>query len=694
MELLAPAGSMEALRAAVCNGADAVYLGADTFNARINARNFSAADLQEAVVYCHVRGVKVHLTLNTLVLDREMPRAAELIRLAASCGVDAFIVQDLGVVSLCRQLAPDVPIHASTQMSIHSLEGVMEAAALGCSRVVLARELPAEEIAHICKKSPVEIEVFVHGALCMCYSGQCYLSSVIGRRSGNRGQCAQPCRLPYGYGRFESTRYPLSLKDNCLAGELDELRRMGVASIKIEGRMKRPEYVAIVTRAYRTVLNGGKLMPSDLQELETAFSRQGFTDGYFRGQTGSDMFGRRQEGEDTADLFASARATYEQGEPQRIGVRFYAMIRRGEPAQLAVEDPDGNLCRTRGPVPEQAVYRSLTPQDLEQQLKKTGGTPYLCTAVRSSLDPDLMLPASAINAMRRDVIAELTAKRGRAAPARLNAYDEPPRYDGIAGEPQLTIAVRTAGQITSRMLSMKPTVLYVPLSELAEHPDLPQRVSVETQLAAILPRVIWSGELAPVARQLRTVYEMGVRQVLAGNLGQLHIARAAGFAVRGDFGPNIVNPRAIRYLREQGLDSQLLSFELTLPQIRDISKAVPAELLIYGRLPLMLMENCVMKNRTGICACQTGTVRLVDRVGEEFPIVKDPGTCRNVLLNGKKLYLLDKKDALRGMGLWALRLQFTTENPGEIDKVLMDYQGRAVFDAGSYTRGLYSRGVE
>lgn len=694
MELLAPAGSMEALRAAVCNGADAVYLGADTFNARINARNFSAADLQEAVVYCHVRGVKVHLTLNTLVLDREMPRAAELIRLAASCGVDAFIVQDLGVVSLCRQLAPDVPIHASTQMSIHSLEGVMEAAALGCSRVVLARELPAEEIAHICKKSPVEIEVFVHGALCMCYSGQCYLSSVIGRRSGNRGQCAQPCRLPYGYGRFESTRYPLSLKDNCLAGELDELRRMGVASIKIEGRMKRPEYVAIVTRAYRTVLNGGKLMPSDLQELETAFSRQGFTDGYFRGQTGSDMFGRRQEGEDTADLFASARATYEQGEPQRIGVRFYAMIRRGEPAQLAVEDPDGNLCRTRGPVPEQAVYRSLTPQDLEQQLKKTGGTPYLCTAVRSSLDPDLMLPASAINAMRRDVIAELTAKRGRAAPARLNAYDEPPRYDGIAGEPQLTIAVRTAGQITSRMLSMKPTVLYVPLSELAEHPDLPQRVGVETQLAAILPRVIWSGELVPIARQLRTVYEMGVRQVLAGNLGQLHIARAAGFAVRGDFGLNIVNSRAMRYLREQGLDSQLLSFELTLPQIRDISKAVPAELLIYGRLPLMLMENCVMKNRTGICACQTGTVRLVDRVGEEFPIVKDPGTCRNVLLNGKKLYLLDKKDALRGMGLWALRLQFTTENPGEIDKVLMDYQGRAVFDAGSYTRGLYSRGVE
>ncbi len=694
MELLSPAGSMEALRAAVCNGADAVYLGADTFNARMNARNFTAADLQEAIVYCHVRGVKVHLTLNTLVLDREMPRAAELIRRAASYGIDAFIVQDLGMVSLCREIAPDVPVHASTQMSIHSLEGVMEAADLGCSRVVLARELPAAEIAHICKRSPIEIEVFVHGALCMCYSGQCYLSSVIGRRSGNRGQCAQPCRLPYGYGRFESTRYPLSLKDNCLIDSLMELRRMGVASLKIEGRMKRPEYVAIVTRAYRTVLNGGELTGDDLHQLEAAFSREGFTDGYFRGRTGADMFGRRREGEDTASLFSSARASYEQGEPQRIGVKFYAILQHGRPAQLAVEDADGNVCKTSGAIPEPAVYRSLTQRDLEQQLKKTGGTPYLCTHVHAVLDDGLMLPASALNAMRRDVIAELTARRGRVAPARLFAYNEPPRYDGISGDMQLTIAVRSAEQITSRMLSMHPTVLYVPLSELVANPDLPRRVGVETQLAAILPRVIWSGELAPIAQQLHAVYQMGVRQVLIGNLGQLRIARAAGFAVRGDFGLNIANSRAMRFLREQGLDSQLLSFELTLPQIRDISKAVPTEVLLYGRMPLMLMENCVIKNRTGACTCQTGTVRLFDRMGEEFPIVKDPGTCRNVLLNGKKLYLLDKQDVFRGLGLWACRLQFTTENPGEIDKVLMDYQGRAVFDAGSYTRGLYSRGVE
>ena len=255
IELLSPAGSMEALRAAVQNGANAVYLGYDQFNARMNAKNFSADELQEAIVYCHVRGVAVHLTLNTLVADREMARAADVIRLAATLGVDAFIVQDIGMVQLCREIAPNVAVHASTQMSIHSLEGVIAAAELGCSRVVLSRELPREEIAAICRRSPIEIEVFVHGALCMCYSGQCYLSGVIGRRSGNRGQCAQPCRLPYGYGRFDQNRYPLSLKDNCLIEYLRDLERMGVASLKIEGRMKTALYVATVARTYRKAID-------------------------------------------------------------------------------------------------------------------------------------------------------------------------------------------------------------------------------------------------------------------------------------------------------------------------------------------------------------------------------------------------------------------------------------------------------
>ena len=694
LELLSPAGSMEAVAAAVQNGADAVYLGYGDFNPRRNAKNFSREEFAAAVSYCHLRGAKVYLTLNTLLTDRELPEAAKYAADASAIGADAVLVQDLGVLRMLRQVSPDLPLHASTQMTLHNLDGVKQAADLGLQRAVLARELSRDQIAYICERSPIEIEVFAHGALCMCYSGQCFLSSVIGGRSGNRGLCAQPCRLKYGWGD-KADEYPLSLKDNCLLSYLRELEQMGVSSIKIEGRMKRPEYVAVVTKAYRTALDGKRVTEEDLRELEAVFSRQGFTQGYYEGKTGADMFGVRQEPEENRELFAAARATYESGENIRIPTRFYAMIRRDEPAQLAVEDDAGHVCKANGPIPEEAQVRALTEEELAERLGKTGGTPYVCAQVRARIDPGLMLPASAINAMRRDALAILTAQRGRAPKRQINAYNPPALYDGMSGELQLTISVRQVSQITSRMLALRPAVLYVPLEELVEHPELPGLLGVETQLAAILPRVVWSGENQRLAQQLRSVYAMGVRQLLVGNLGQVRIAKAAGFAVRGDFGLNIFNSRAMHYLRAQGIDSQLLSFEMTLPQIRDVSKAVPAEVLIYGRLPLMLTENCVIRNRTGTCSCDSAApVKLTDRMGEEFPVLKDPGTCRSVIYNGKKLYLIDKKEAFRGMGLWALRLSFTTENPGEIDTILYQYHTGGVFDAGSYTRGLYSRGVE
>ena len=348
LELLSPAGSMDALRAAVQNGADAVYLGLARCNARQGARNFSPDELREAVKYCHIRGVKVHLTLNTLLSDREMPQAAELIRTAAACDVDAFIVQDLGVVQLCRQMAPQIALHASTQMSIHNLDGVQQAAKMGVSRVVLARELDRAAIAYICRNSPVEIEVFVHGALCMCYSGQCYMSAVIGRRSGNRGQCAQPCRLPYGYSRQED-KYPLSLKDNCLLSYLRELEQMGVSSIKIEGRMKRPEYVATATRIYRAVLDGAPVDRQHLSDLQRAFSRQGFTQRYYTDGPGREMLGIRGVPAREGAFFAAARATYENCEAARVPVRFYALMTRRQGSMLAVQDEDGHICKTVGP---------------------------------------------------------------------------------------------------------------------------------------------------------------------------------------------------------------------------------------------------------------------------------------------------------------------------------------------------------
>ena len=693
LELLSPAGSMEALRAAVQNGADAVYLGAEGFNARMGARNFSLDDLREAVTYCHVRGVQVHLTLNTLAVDRELPGAAELIRHGALLGVDAFIVQDLGLVSLCRQIAPEVPVHASTQMSIHSLEGVRAAAELGCSRVVLARELPEEQIAHICRSSPVEIEVFGHGALCMCYSGQCYFSAVVGRRSGNRGQCAQPCRLPYGYGRFEQ-RYPLSLKDSCALAHLRRLEEMGVTSLKLEGRMKRPEYVAVVTRIYRAALDGKPIRRSDLDELERVFSRQGFTDGYLRGETGPEMLGIRGAGREERELLQAARATYENGERPRVPVRFYALIRRDQPALLAVEDDGGRILKCVGETPQTAVNRELTREALAQRLAKTGGTPYYCTEVRAVVEPGLTLSASAVNGLRREALARLTAARGQLPRPALNQYSPPLRFEGHAGAPVLTAQVRTLEQATEALLAAEPAVLYVPLGQLAANPAQARALAQQTNVAAVLPRVVWDRENAAVLRQLDAAYAAGVRQVLAGNLGQLSLAVSRGFEVRGDFGLNVFNSRTAAQLRRMGFVSMTASFELLLAQVRDLSKALPTELIAYGRLPLMLTENCLVKNRTGVCSCQGPAVRLVDRTGAEFPVVSDGETCRSVVLNGRKLYLLDRRRSLNGLGLWGLRLLFTTENPREVDRIVEAWRSGAPFDPGQHTRGLYLRGVE
>ena len=693
LELLSPAGSVDALRAAVCNGADAVYLGVEDFNARHGAKNFKLDDLAENVRYCHVRGVQVHLTLNTLVSDRELPAAAKTIAAAAKAGIDAFIVQDLGMLELCRQIAPRVPLHASTQMSIHSLEGVREAAALGVSRVVLARELPKEDIAFICRNSPVEIEVFVHGALCMCYSGQCYMSSVIGRRSGNRGQCAQPCRLPYGYDRFEE-KYPLSLKDNCLVEHLRELERLGVASVKIEGRMKRAEYVATVTRIYRHAIDEGSVGEESLRALRAAFSRQGFTQGYYLGRRGAEMFGTRGSEREDKALLQAARASYENAEAQRVPVDFYAIVARGQNAMLAVQDDAGHVCKAQSAPPQEAISRDLTQEELTQRLQKTGGTPYLCRTVRCVLDRGLSVSAAELNQLRREVLMQLSAVRGRKDAAELGAYTEPQRFAGSKEPPKLTVSVLKTEQITPRLLKLKPAVLYVPLSEILAQQEFYRTLAAKQTLAAILPRVVWDDEMPALLSSLRTLPMLGIHRVLTGNLGQFSAAQSRGLEIAGDFGLNLYNSRAMQQMKHRGLISATASFEMTLPQLRDLSKPLPTELLIYGRLPLMLTENCLIRGRSGACACETGAAKLVDRIGEEFRVVRDCGTCRSVLLNGKKLYLLDKMDDLRKLGLWAVRLSFTTENPAEIDGVLAAWTGKARFDPGACTRGLYLRGVE
>ncbi|MEL4107026.1 DUF3656 domain-containing protein [Oscillospiraceae bacterium WX1] len=695
LEILAPAGSSEGVIAAVQNGADAVYVGFGNFNARRNAKNFTAEDFRKAAEYCRIRGVKIYVTFNTLASDREFPTLAEQAKFACRHGADAFIIQDLGVLRALRQATPEMPLHASTQMSIHNLEGVKLAAAMGLSRVVLSRELSRAEIAYICRNAPIETEVFAHGALCMCYSGQCYMSAMIGRRSGNRGLCAQPCRLNYSTGGH-TAEYVLSLKDNCLIEHLEELEQIGVTSLKIEGRMRRPEYAAIVTGIYSQAVKERK-PPSadDMRALEQAFSRQGFTDGYYVGKKGVDMFGIREE-EKKGDqvIFATARKNYLHGEFQRIPVRFAGVVRLGEPSKFAAVDDKGNQAMTQGLAPEPAFHKELTATALQTQLHKTGGTPFYCVGVKSSVDGGLSLPTAAINEMRRDLLAELMEKRKYFEPRPEGEFIPGLRLLNREDKPVFTISVMKSAQLSKELAVLQPRVLYLPLEELRDDDDalIPFLDDPDITVAVRLPRVIFDSEKKDVTGLLEKASRMGITEALIGNIGHIQFVKSLGFEARGDFGLNIYNSQTLKSMKDIGLLSATLSFELRLEQIRDLSKPLDTELIVYGRLPLMLTENCIVKNSASLCTCDNPS-GLKDRQGAFFPIVPEY-KCRNVVLNSKKLFLADKLDETAKLGLWAERLMFTTENAVECVAVFRRYLGQGDYEPGAYTRGLYFRGVE
>ena len=693
LEVLSPAGSSDALVAAVQNGADAVYLGYGSFNARMNAKNFTSEQLRQSVSYCHIRGVKVYLTLNTLVLDRELKAAAQVVLDAKNAGVDAILVQDLGVLQMVRQVAPDMPIHASTQMSVHNLEGVLKAAEMGVSRVVLARELSRSQIAAICQASPIELEVFVHGALCMCHSGQCYMSAMIGRRSGNRGQCAQPCRMSYGFDRSEN-RYPLSLKDNCLVSYLRDLERMGVACVKIEGRMKRAEYVAITTRIYKDAAQGKPVTDQQIKTLRKVFSRQGFTDGYYKGKIGADMFGTWQDEEQDRKLFAAARATYEHSETQRVTVAMEMSVRYGYPTTLTAIDKDGNWAQVQGDMPELAVSRPLDQAALAQRLSKSGGTPYAVSDVSLELEEGLILSAASVNAMRREVLDRLSALRGQVPETRTGVFSQPPVYTSVSGQPVYTVSVQTTEQLTRQLRIFCPALLYMPLSMAVSRDPAVTAALQSLRVAVVLPRVVLPGQWDAILQQLNQAWALGVRDALVGNIGMIDPVRRVGFALHGDFGLNVFNSGSANTYAGMGLSSLTASFELTLPQIRDLSKPVPTELIAFGRVPMMITENCVIHSRTGSCTCGSGSTNLVDRTGSRFPVLRDGDTCRNVIYNSRKLYWADRLGELQNLGLWALRLNFTTENDQQVNTILQDYARGGTFDPGVSTRGLYLRGVE
>ena len=692
LEVLSPAGSPEAVVAAVQNGADAVYLGLGGFNARQGAKNFTREEFADAVKYCHERGCKVYVTLNTLCTDRELTEAAELADFVSATGADAVLVQDLGLARVLRSVCPDLPLHASTQMSVHNIAGVYAAAQMGMTRVVLARELDREQIRHIAAHSPIEVEVFVHGALCFCYSGQCYMSALIGRRSGNRGMCAQPCRMQYSMGR-RMDEYPLSLKDNCLVEYLRELEDAGVKCVKIEGRMKRPEYTAIVTEIYHNAAHEG-IAPTekDMEKLRQAFSRDGFTDGYYTGKK-QDMHGVRSEPDrEINKLFTEARRAYAAGEMRRVDVEFQVALRPDMPAALAARALE-KIAVVYGPVPERAQSTELTLSSVSAQLYKTGGTPFRCSNVFGDVEPGLFLPASAINELRRAALAELTAQLGEAPRRRRGGFPAIRQHSPIPQRPVLNIQVLTREQLTPELAETKPANVYVPLQILSEDPDsVSPFLENGCGIVAVLPRVNSDTETEGIASMLEKVRTAGVGEALVGNLGHVALARGAGFDVRGDFGLNVFNSQSMQTLCDAGLRSVTASFELRLAAVRDLAKCVDTELIIYGRLPCMVTEQCIISRAAGGCACESSS-SLSDRTGSVFPVVREFG-CRNVILNAHKLFLADKIDDILGCGLWAGRLMFTTETPRECVQIVKAYQGMSDYRPNGLTRGLYYRGVE
>ena len=693
IELLSPAGSPEAVIAAVQNGADAIYMGLGNFNARRGAKNFTDEEFERSMRYCRIRGCKVYVTLNTLVNDREIAQAVESARLASELGADGIIIQDLGLAYAIRQALPDIPLHASTQMSIHNLAGVEAAAEMGMTRAVLARELSLEQIKFITQHASIETEVFVHGALCFCQSGQCYMSALIGRRSGNRGMCAQPCRMQYSLGgRMDD--YPMSLKDNCLVDRLRELEDAGVACLKIEGRMKRPEYTAIVTKIYSKALKEHR-QPSEeeMETLEKAFSRQGFTQGYFNGDK-KDMFGRREEPDkDTEKLFTLARKGYSEGELRRVPVHFYTVAEKGMPVKAIAFDDDGNRAAAMGGVPEKARGQGLTATYITEQMFKTGGTPYNCVENRAQADPGLYLPASEINDLRRRLVSELSEQRAKPPIRRVGKLPEKPKGKLPTGDPAMIFQVLTEEQLSPELAALKPKYLYVPITLMTEKLDLLRPFAEQGTIpVAVLPRVIADNEAAAVYDMLSRMFDQGVNEVLVGNLGHAMLAKKAGMKLRGDFGLNTFNSLSMEVIRQAGFISATASFELRLSQIRDMIKPLDTELIIYGRIPLMVSDQCIIRHSAGRCNCQTPG-QMADRMGSVFPVVKEFG-CRNVIYNAHKLYLADKAEDVYAAGAWGLRMMFTTEGMRECVEVAKGYMGLSDYKPNVLTRGLYYRGVD
>ncbi len=755
LELLAPAGSFESLIAAVQAGADAVYMGGSRFGARAYAENPEGNLLLEAIDYAHLYGVKFYLTVNTLLKDAELEK--ELYEYLLPCyerGADAVIVQDFGVLKAVQEWLPDLPVHASTQMTLTGEGGVNLLQKAGVSRAVLARELSLEEIAEIHKSSSIELECFVHGALCYCYSGQCLFSSMLGGRSGNRGRCAQPCRLAYEAvkeGKVLSKKGQnalLSPKDLCAIELLPQIAQAGVYSLKLEGRMKRPEYVAGVVRIYRKYidrylqLGAGKysVEEQDKRELLLLFNRDGFSRGYYEQHNGRNMMalqGRSASGQEKREyesLIKELRNRYVESERKLpIFGMFYG--KAGEPMSLTARMGE---CRVtaEGSCPQAAQNRPMGREQVEKQLQRTGNTPFVWEELQVQAEGALFIPNQELNGLRRDALDKLRdeileryrRKAERKAP--FEHREEKDFEEEKGWEKVLHISVETEEQLDAvlacveklKQKSMAPLFAVCLDAECLEErlPELLKRVHEEGLAGYVTLPAIFRKDTAERYEKRRLFWRtLEIDGYMIRNLEEYVFLRENGLAGRGKwaafladtvtgetkpekeqnipetmiFDHNIYtwNRRSRRLWREEGIGLLTNPLELNSRELGEISGRDSVQ-IIYGRYPMMVTAGC-LHGTLNQCRKKPEQWMLRDRYKKEFPVKNYCRDCYNVIYNSQPFCLFDRPEELKRLNAGAWRLMFTTEGYEETRSVISAWLTNSRL-AGDITRGHWKRGVE
>lgn len=678
MELLAPAGSFSALCAAVQSGADAVYIGGSSFSARRSAVNFSIDEIEAAVRYCHLRNVKLHVAANILVKEKEKDAFLEYIGELNDIGVDAVIIQDIGMAKVVRNVYPELPIHASTQMTVTNENGAKFLAKMGFSRIVLARELSFEAIKNICNNVNVETEVFAHGAICMSYSGQCLMSSIIGGRSGNRGMCAQPCRLPYKID--EKTGYLLSPKDLCMADKLREIKEIGVTSIKIEGRLKRSEYVAAVSGVYRKYIDRSeKVSKEDMKVLTDAFSRSGFTCGYFDDKLGKNMMCYNNPANSSENIFTDdvKKRCQDNANYKRTEIFMSAEMKEGRPLYLSVWDENGNFASAESNVvAEKAINKAIDKDRLEKQLAKMGDTPFLVGKMEIDIDDGITLPVSEINSTRRRAIELFSEKKCELKKRQRNEY-----IPAVCTKKQISMPILTAQVSTYEQAKV---CISCGISEIYADTPLANQLYDEFKNVKIIAK------LPPVQRDDREYLVSKADCILVSNIGQIDTSKKCF----GDFRLNLFNSESISFYKN--FERVTVSPELNLKELSGIAEG--CEIIGYGRLPLMVMENCPLR-AMGKCQKLLMKNNLEDRKNEKFPLKCNEG-CVLEILNSKPIYMADKLQNVNNLKISAIRLIFTVENSAECGKIIEEHKlaltGKVINapKENTFTRGHFFRGVE